>query len=113
MAERIAIIGLDEPEYREIRERLAERGSDLQVLAHEVLPRAVVRDGALLLEARRGPGLLPVSRVVFHAIYEEDHDFIAALALWGRPMPPERAGDARLPPQAPLPGPRPGAHPLR
>lgn len=83
MSERVLIVGLDEPEFTEIRERI-----DLRVTAHEVLPRILVKDGELLTEPRRGAGWLPVSKVVFHSIYEHDLDFIAALALWGGPCLP-------------------------
>lgn len=77
------IVGLDEPEFTEIRERV-----DYRVTAHEVLPRILVKDGQLLVEPRRGPGWVEVSKVVFHSIYENDLDFIAALALWGGPCLP-------------------------
>lgn len=93
MTDRICIIGLDEPEYSEIREPLETR-----VVAHEMLPRMIVKDGELLVEAKRGPWLLPVSKVVFHGIFEDDLDFIAGLALWGGPcLPNPRAMmDCRL-----------------
>jgi hypothetical protein len=93
MAERVLIVGLDEPEFAQIQERVERR-----VTAHEVLPRILVQDGQLLVEPRRGPGWVSVSRVVFHAIYEDDLDFIAALALWGGPCLPSARGmmDCRL-----------------
>lgn len=93
MAERVLIVGLDEPEFTEIQERV-----DLRVTAHEALPRILVRDGELLVEPRRGPGWLPVSKVVFHSIYADDLDFIAGLALWGGPcLPnPQAMLDCRL-----------------
>jgi|SRR5579871_4037734 len=91
--ERICIVGLDEPEYTQIRERLGT-----PVVAHPQLPRIIVRDGELLVEPVRGPGWVPVSKVIFHSIYENDLDFIAALALWGGPcLPNARAMmDCRL-----------------
>jgi len=51
------------------------------------LPRIVVRDGSLLVESDSF-GFTPVSRVVFHGIFEDDHDLIAGLALWGGPCLP-------------------------
>jgi hypothetical protein len=50
------------------------------------------------VEPRRGAAWIPVSKVIFHSIYENDLDFIAALALWGGPcLPNARAMmDCRL-----------------
>ena len=95
MAERICIVGLDEPEVAEIQERIAPGTG---VIAHDALPRIIVRDGELLVESRRGPALAAVSKIVFHSIYEQDLDFICGLALWGGPcLPNARAMmDCRL-----------------
>jgi hypothetical protein len=96
MAERVCLIGLDEPEYSAIRER-----TTMRVIAHETLPRLMIKDGTLLVEAPGSFFFLPVSRVVFHGIFEDDFDFLAALALWGGPcLPNARAlmnGRLRLP----------------
>ena len=81
--ERICIIGLDEPETTQIRERI-----ETPMIAHERLPRILVREGELLVEPKRGPGWVSVSKVVFHSIFENDLDFMAALALWGGPCLP-------------------------
>lgn len=93
MAERVLIIGLDEPEFTEIQQHV-----DCRVTAHETLPRILLQDGQLLVEPRHGPGRLPVSKIVFHAIYEDDFDFITALALWVGPCLPNACAmlDARL-----------------
>ena len=40
MEDRVCIVGLDEPEYTQIRQRISS-----PVLAHLVLPRIVVNDG--------------------------------------------------------------------
>jgi hypothetical protein len=77
------IVGLDEPEFSEIQERV-----DVPIVAHEILPGMIVQDGQLKVESRRGPRLLQVSKAVFHAIFENDLDFITALALWGGPTLP-------------------------
>lgn len=89
----VCMIGLDEPEHSAIRARVS-----VPVLARETLPRMVVRDGQLLVEPPSGAGYRPVSAVVFHGIFEEDHDSIAGLALWGGPcLPSARAMmDCRL-----------------
>jgi hypothetical protein len=93
VTERVCLVGLDEPEYTAIQERL-----DVRVVAHENLPRIVVRDGELLVESRSGAHMQPVSRVVFHGIFEDDLDFLAGLALWGGPCLPSATGmlDCRL-----------------
>jgi hypothetical protein len=51
-------------------------------------PRVPGRDGRLFVEAPEGIRLLPVARVVFHGIFEDDLDLLAALALWGGPCYP-------------------------
>lgn len=91
--ERICLIGLDEREVMQIQERL-----EVPVISHERLPRIVLTNGKLLVEPKRGPGCLSISKVVFHALYENDLDFIAALALWSGPcLPNARAMmDCRL-----------------
>ncbi len=90
---RPCIIGLDEPEISNIASRLSSR-----VLAHPTLPKIVVRDGLLLVEPLSGMAFIPVSKVVFHGIFENDHDCIAGLALWGgKCLPTARAMmDCRL-----------------
>jgi hypothetical protein len=93
MNPRPCIIGLDEPEIGTLRSRLPQK-----VLACETLPRIAVRDGSLFVESPTGAGLLPVSSVVFHGIFEDDHDLIAGLALWGGPCLPDAGAmmDCRL-----------------
>jgi hypothetical protein len=78
MNEIIALVGFDEPEYTELQARL-----NLPVVAHPVLPRMLLRDGQLWMEATNSARMMPVSQVIYHAILEDDLDFIAALALWG------------------------------
>lgn len=93
MTPRPCIIGLDQPQNELLKIRLSG-----PVCVHETLPRILVRDGELLVESPSGFGLLPVSRVVFHGIFEDDHDFIAGLALWGGPCLPNAKAmmDCRL-----------------
>lgn len=93
MTSRACIIGLDEPQNAALRARHTG-----PLVVHETLPRILVRDGDLFVEAPSGFGFLPVSRVVFHGIFEDDHDLIAGLALWGGPcLPNARAMmDCRL-----------------
>ena len=80
MKERVCIIGLDEPEYNSIKENLP---FGTAMIAYQWIPRIMLKDGELLVESRQGKGFLPVDRVIFHGIYEDDFDFITALALWG------------------------------
>lgn len=91
--EAICIVGLDEPEYAAISEKLSQ-----PVIAHPILPRIVVKDGVLSVEAMHGRGFVPVSKVIYHSIFDNDFDFITGLALWGGPcLPNARAMmDARM-----------------
>jgi hypothetical protein len=88
------LVGLDPPETTELRRRL-----DRPVLVCETLPRIQVIRGRLEVEH---PNVLnafvPVDRVVYHAIFEDDFDFLTALALWGGPCLPGARGmmDLRL-----------------
>jgi len=93
MTRRICLIGLDEPEHRELAGRFG-----VPVVAHESVPKIVVSDGQLFVESRSGAHMLAVSHVVFHGIFEHDLDLIAALALWGGPCLPNAAAmmDCRL-----------------
>lgn len=86
--EAILIVGLDEPETAELRNRL-----DRPVLAFENLPRIRVDRGRLLVEHPHAMNhFVPVDRVVFHAIFADDFDFLVALALWGGPCLPGARG---------------------
>lgn len=86
--EAILLVGLDEPEISELRRRLAQ-----PVLAFETLPRIQVDRGRLMVEhPHRMDQFVLVGRVVFHAIFEDDFDFITALALWGGPCLPGARG---------------------
>jgi len=58
------------------------------VVTHQALPRIIVKDGALFVESRKRASMVEVTSVVFHGIYENDLDFLGALALWGRPCLP-------------------------
>lgn len=93
MAVRTCLIGLDAPESTVIKARVMG-----PVLEYPTLPRILVRDGELFVEALSGFGTIPVSKVVYHGIFENDHDLIAGLALWGGPcLPNARAMmDCRL-----------------
>lgn len=90
---RPCVIGLDEPEFRALQERL---GTPL--LAFETLPRILVEGGQLFVESASRFRLLPVSAVVFHGIFADDLDLLAGLAIWGGPcLPAARAMlDCRL-----------------
>jgi hypothetical protein len=91
--EYVCIVGLDEPEFAQIRERI-----DTPMIAHETLPRILVRDGQLWAESDRSSRMVAVSKVVYHAIFADDLDFMVGLALWGGAcLPNPRAMmDARL-----------------
>jgi len=93
MREYVCIVGFDAPEYTQIRER-----TDHPIIAHEALPLMQVIDGQLWIEGDKTPRMVPVSKVVYHSIYENDLDFIVGLALWGGPCLPNPVAmmDCRL-----------------
>jgi hypothetical protein len=94
MPDTICLVGLDEPESTALSRRL-----NMPVIAHESLPRIIVREGRLFVES---PSIalrfLPVSKLVFHGIFEYDIDFMAGVALWGGPCfpNPQAVLDCRL-----------------
>ncbi|WP_315789580.1 hypothetical protein [Fischerella sp. JS2] len=91
---RVLIVGLDEPEVSAIRDRL-----DCMTVAYEYLPNIKLVEGKLLVESRtHASRFLPVDRVVYHGIFDNDFDFLTLLALWGGPCLPDANGmmDCRL-----------------
>jgi len=95
VTEHLCIIGLEEIEVTELRE-LLEFG--IGVIAHQALPRIIVNDGKLFVESSKSVNMLEVTKVIFHGIYENDLEFLAALALWGGSCLPNPYGmmDLRL-----------------
>ena len=87
------IVGLDRDETEPIRRRY---GGPL--ICHASLPKIVVRNERLFVESQSGARMLPVSKVIYHGIFEDDHDFIAGLALWGGQCLPDAVAmmDCRL-----------------
>lgn len=87
---RLLLIGLDEPEVDDLRPRL---DPDLALVVWPVVPPVRLVDGALSVESASTPGRwLPVSRVVFHGVFEQDLALIRTLALWARPCLPSALG---------------------
>ncbi|PQO48107.1 hypothetical protein [Blastopirellula marina] len=93
MPERICLIGFDPPQNDWFRARI-----DGPLVGYESLPRIIVHDGQLLVESLSGFAMLPVAKVVFHGIFENDHDFVSGVALWGGPCLPNAVAmmDCRL-----------------
>jgi hypothetical protein len=92
---RLLLVGLDEPEVRDLRARLTVTPP---ILSCPVLPRIQVKAGDLLVERPNAYEVfVPASHVVFHGIFEDDFPFLTALALWGGPCLPRARGmmDAR------------------
>jgi hypothetical protein len=86
--DRILIVGLEEPEFKELRDRTGRK-----LLHHEMLPRIVLDRGRFLVERLSVAGSWAlVSAVVFHGIFEDDFPFLTALALWGGPCLPNALG---------------------
>lgn len=84
---RIAVIGLHEEEYRYIREHF-----EGLIIWHQSVPKIKVVDGILYVEKAQGVGMLPVDKVIYHGIFENDLDFISGLALWNGPCFPNAYG---------------------
>jgi len=92
---RLLLVGLDEPEVRDLCARLEARPP---IVTCPVLPRIRIDAGELVVERPNAYEVyVPVSHVVFHGIFEDDFPFLTALALWGGPCLPNARGmmDAR------------------
>ncbi len=86
--DRLLIVGLDEPEALELKEKVAG-----PVVSYELLPRLQIDRGRLLVEKPNSAGaFVAVARVIVHGIFEDDLPFLAALALWGGPCLPRARG---------------------
>jgi len=78
MVKRICVIGLE----KELVDRIRKEHFG-PFMYHATIPKMVANNGQLLIERSNGVGMLPVDKVIFHGIYENDFDFITGLALWG------------------------------
>ena len=78
MKEYVCIIGLDEQEAAEICDAL-----EIPSFYRVTLPSIQVQGGQLRVETESRPRFVPVKKVVYHAIYENDLDFITGLSFWG------------------------------
>lgn len=87
MTRRVCIIGLDQPQFDVLKPRI-----DAPVIAHETLPRFVVRAGQLFVDNDSGAFQLPVAKVVFHGVFADDFDLFVGLSLWGGPCFPSAQG---------------------
>lgn len=79
----VCVVGLDDIEAAEICSTI-----DTPRLYRVTLPAIMLQDGQLWLETESRPRYVPVKKVVYHAIYENDLDFITGLAFWGGPCLP-------------------------
>ena len=80
-------IGLERAEVKELRSRV-----ELPLIAHEMLPKVQIRNGNLFALHPDREQFVPVSKVIFHGIFEDDLPMLAALALWGGPCLPGAHG---------------------
>lgn len=78
MGKRICIIGLNREVVDQIKQNFF--GS---VIHHDFIPKIIVSKGILYVERSKGPGMLPVDKVIFHGIFENDFDLITGLSIWG------------------------------
>ncbi|GAB5492967.1 MAG: hypothetical protein Phog2KO_31820 [Phototrophicaceae bacterium] len=87
MREYVAIIGLEEHQSQAIAEQINQ-----PTVSHIILPQIMVKDGQLFVENIGRPKYVPVNKVIFHGIYEDDLDFITGLSFWrGDCVPNPRA----------------------
>lgn len=93
MQDYIAIVGLDEVEADLIAARI-----DAPTISHMILPEIMVKEGRLWMENRGRPKYIPVKKVIFHGIFDNDLDFITGLAIWSGDCLPNPRGmmDCRL-----------------
>lgn len=84
---RILTVGLERAEVTELRSRVSA-----PIVAHELLPKVQLRAGELFALRSDRYEFVPVSKVVFHGIFENDLPTLAALALWGGPCLPGAHG---------------------
>lgn len=80
-------IGLERAEVNELRERVS-----LPLIAHEMLPKVQIRGGELFVRRPDRDQFVPVAKVIFHGIFDDDLPTLAALALWGGPCLPGAHG---------------------
>lgn len=74
---RIALVGIEQEEYDVIKANYSGH-----VIWHQSIPKIVVKDEVLYMEKANGVGMLPVDKVVYYGIYDNDFDFITGLAIW-------------------------------
>ncbi|MDB5330747.1 MAG: hypothetical protein JWP03_1898 [Phycisphaerales bacterium] len=88
---RVLMVGLERTVSPGIAGRL-----DCPHLVSELLPTITVENGVLLVKGTRsGAGYLPVSHVLYHGIFENDFDFITAMAVWNQKCLPNAIGMMR------------------
>lgn len=83
MRRRISVIGLGKELFSVIKENYFG-----PMIHHELIPKFMINRGQLFIEKSNGVGMLPVDKVVFHGIFENDFDLITGLAIWGGPCYP-------------------------
>lgn len=87
MKEYVCLVGLEDEQASEIRELV-----DVPCFYRVTLPSIMVQDGQLWVETESRPRYVPVRKLIYHSIYEADHDFITGLAFWdGACLPNPRA----------------------
>lgn len=86
MDDRTLLVGFDAAEADAISQQLPG-----EAVAHEMLPRIVIERGKLFAPSATSANYQRITRVIFHAIYDDDLEFLAGLALWGGPCFPNAA----------------------
>jgi hypothetical protein len=84
--DRIALVGIEQEEYDFIKSNYTGH-----IIWHQSIPKIVVKDQILYMEKSNGIGFLPVDKVVYYGIYDNDFDFISGLAIWNGACYPNAA----------------------
>jgi hypothetical protein len=83
----VLLVGLERPEVDALRSCVRS-----SLIAHDMLPKVQIRHGELFARRPDRDEFAPISKVVFHGIFENDLPTLAALALWGGPCLPGAHG---------------------
>jgi hypothetical protein len=79
----VLLVGFDADQSRVLSSRL-----NRSTIAFEMLPRLLLKNGVLTVQSPETGDYLAIDRVVFHGIFEEDIEFLSAIALWNGPCFP-------------------------
>lgn len=86
----VLIIGLEKQDVQAIKQQV---GIGFIILHYEMLPKIKLVSGNLFVESLSVTDkYLPVDKVIFHGIFEDDFDLLTMLTLWNGPCLPNAQG---------------------